>query len=50
MHIEVCGHRVVDRLQELLELDRTMAGVQRADHLAAWMSSAAYKLDVPERL
>jgi hypothetical protein len=34
VHIELGGHFLVDRLQELLELDRAMAGVKPADDLA----------------
>jgi hypothetical protein len=34
-HVELGGDFLVDLLKELLELDRAVAGVQRADHLAA---------------
>ncbi len=34
MHVELGGYLFVDLLEELLELDRAVAGVQRADHLA----------------
>jgi hypothetical protein len=34
VHVEIVGHLVVDLGQELLELDRAMATVQRADHRA----------------
>ena len=34
VHVEVVGDLAVDGLQELLELDRAVAAVQRADHLA----------------
>ena len=34
LDVELGGDLLVDRLQKLLDLDRTMAGVQRADHLA----------------
>ena len=32
VHVELLGHLAVDLLQELLELDRAVAPVQRADH------------------
>jgi hypothetical protein len=35
VHVELGWHLVVDRLQEPLELERAVTGVQRADHLAA---------------
>ena len=35
MHLEIGGDVLVDRLQELLELDRAVAGVQRLNDLAA---------------
>jgi hypothetical protein len=41
VHVEVARDLLVDRLQELVELDRAMAVVQRADHLAVARSSAA---------
>jgi hypothetical protein len=34
VHVEFGGHLAVDHLQELLELDRAVAGVRPADHLA----------------
>ena len=34
VHVELGGDLAVEGLQELLELDRAVAGVQRADHLA----------------
>ena len=41
----------VERLEELFELDRAVAGVQAAPiTLPVVMSSAAYRLEVPERL
>ena len=34
VHVELGGDFAVEGLEELLELDRAVAGVQRADHLA----------------
>ena len=48
VHVEVPG-TFVDRLEELQELDGAVARVEGADHLAARMFSAAYRLVVPLR-
>jgi hypothetical protein len=34
VHVEIVGHLAIDRLQELLELDRAVTAVQLADDLA----------------
>ena len=34
VHVEVLGDSLVDGVEELLELDRAVAGVQLADHLS----------------
>jgi hypothetical protein len=34
VNVEAVGDLAVDGLQELLEFDRAVAGVQRADHVA----------------
>jgi hypothetical protein len=44
------GNFAIDGLQELLELDRAVAGVQRADDRPVVMFSAALRLEVPARL
>jgi hypothetical protein len=52
MHVELVRDLAIDGLQELLELDRSVPTVQPADAMTrpVVMSSAAYRLEVPERL
>jgi hypothetical protein len=45
----VPGHRLVDRLEELQELDRPVAPVQLADHLAGLDVQRGVRLVVPLR-
>ena len=49
VHVQLGRHVGVDRGQELLELDRAVPAVQRADDRPVATSSAANRLVVPER-
>ena len=50
MHVQVGGDLAIKGLQELLELDRAVAGVQRADHLARRDVQRGVEARVPARL
>ncbi len=49
MDVQVLGHRGVDRVQELPELDRAMPPMPLADHAPLWVSKAAKSDVVPWR-
>ena len=50
MDIELGWDLAVERLQELLELDRAVAAVQAADDLAAGDVQRREQVEVPARL